>query len=256
MAGGGGSGGRPIAGAPWCDECPLRRMPLFRPFNAEQLAFMQGLKVDHRLIPAGEHVFVAGGPRPAFYTLFSGWAFTYRPLRGGGRQIIHIAIAGDILGFQHPLLPEVSLSACALTDASVCVFPTARMVELTSVPGLGHDVAWLIAAEKRRIEEHLAQNSRRSALDRTAYLLCEIHHRVTHLRGGHSDQPCEFPLTQQHLADALGLTVVHVNRTLRELREAGLADTRRRRLWIDPARLKALADYPDDERGAGAIPLL
>lgn len=253
---GSNSGGHPVPGAPWCYECPLRRMPLFRPFTPEQLAFMRDLKVEHRLIPANEHIFEAGGSRPSFYTLFSGWAFTYRPLRGGGRQVIHIAIAGDILGFQHPLLPEVSLSACALTDASVCVFPTSRMIELTSVPGLGHDVAWLIAAEKRRIEEHLAQNSRRSALERTAYLLCEIHHRVTHLRGGRGDEPCEFPLTQQHLADALGLTVVHVNRTLRELREAGLADTRHRRLQIDPARLKALADYPEDERGPGVIPLL
>ena len=131
-----------------------------------------------------------------------------------------------------------SHSAQTLTEASFCVFPREAIVRMfTEHPELGIRLVWLSAQDRAAAYEHLASVGRRSALERVACLLLELHNRV---RARQPEQGMEVsvPLTQSLIADAVGLTKIHVNRTLKTLRDSGLVALRNRKLTIpDPERL-------------------
>ena len=139
-------------------------------------------------------------------------------LPDGRRQILNYALPADLVGLQGSLMREMEHSVEALTPLTLCVFPRAKLWELYSkFPSLAFDVTWLAAREEQLIDEALLSVGRRSALERTAYVLLHLFVRAKEVGLGNGGSSIQFPFTQQHLADTLGMSLVHTNKTLKRL---------------------------------------
>lgn len=214
-----------------CDACLWRQSGMFKSLSDEDVAAIGRFKKDHIQVPAGRTLVRRGSKQPMFYTLFQGWAFRYASI-DGGRQIFHFCLPGDLVAIQAPLMGRVAYSVQTLTDASLCVFDCGELESLfEKQPRLGLEIARILASELSLMEQHLATVGRRSAEARVAYLLAELFTRLRQ-RQMTADNTCMLPLTQEHLADALGLSTVHVSRMLRVLSDDGLAKLERGRLTI------------------------
>ena len=173
----------------------------------------------------------------------SGWCRIERYMADGGRQIIDFPIPGDVIAIP-PGPRTLNLSVATVTD--VIVYECATEVGpdlLAASPALG--MSFLQAARRRHsiAMEHMASLGRRSALGRIGHLLLELGAR-TAAQPIESIQHYECPLTQHDLADALGLTPIHLNRMLRELREDGIVAFRNGTVeFLDHDRLVALSDF-------------
>ena len=109
---------------------------------------------------------------------------------------------------------------------------------------LGYNVTWLCASEEQLVDENLVTVGRRNAAERIAMLLIHLWRRAERLGLVDEQGGVEFPLTQQHIADALGLSLVHTNKTLRKLERVGLHEIKSARLrLLDPLALQRIADY-------------
>jgi hypothetical protein len=119
-------------------------------------------------------------------------------------------------------MDEMSHSAEALSPMLLCVFERDQLHELyRRHPGLAYDITWLASREEQMLDENLLSVGRRTALERAAYLIAFIAGRAAAVGLGGSN-PLEIPITQQHVADTLGLSLVHTNKTLRKLVQRGL----------------------------------
>jgi len=158
--------------------------------------------------------------------------------------VIDVRVPGDFVGLRSVLLRTADHSADALTDAVVAEVPARRMLELFhDLPKLGAAVLWAASRDEAMVVEHLVGVGRRDALARTAHFLVELGLRLE-LAGLGARAGYACPLSQYLLADALGLTAIHVNRVLRQLRERGLLTFRDGRVEIhDPRRLRGLAGH-------------
>lgn len=200
-----------------CEQCPLRGRPCLRAFSEEELAFVKAFKVDELRVEPGASFLSEGTRSDYLYTVLSGWAFRYKVLDDGRRQILNYALPADMVGLQGTLMHEMEHSVEALTPLVLCVFPRAKLWELYSrLPSLAFDITWLAAREEQLIDENLVSLGRRTALERTAYLLLHLFVRAREA-GLVKDEAIQFPFTQQHLADTLGMSLVHTNKTLRRL---------------------------------------
>jgi len=227
-----------------CDFCQLRRRDGLRKFSAEELAFVKTFKVDELRVEAGVSFLREGTRSDHLYTVLNGWAFRYKMLDDGRRQILNYALPADMLGLQGTLMHEMQHSAEALTPLVLCIFPRTKLWDLYSrLPSLAFDVTWLAAREEQLIDENLVSLGRRTALERTAFLLLHLFSRAEEA-GLVKDTAIQFPFTQQHIADTLGMSLVHTNKTLKRL---FLTKAVR---WKD--RIFEIADRTALERIAGA----
>ncbi|ODT50803.1 Crp/Fnr family transcriptional regulator [Devosia sp. 63-57] len=239
----------PIAGrrVP-CEQCPLRAMPSFRPFTSEELKFVSSFKSGELVAETGSSILMEGAHSAHLYTVLSGWAFRYKTLVDGRRQILNYLLPGDLVGLQGSVIGEMDHSVEALSPLVLCVFQRDRLDELfRNHPGLGFDVTWLAAREERMLDEHLLSLGRRSALERAAYLLSFLCERAANVGMG-GKGTTSLPLSQQHVADTLGLSIVHTNKTLRRLGNMKLIRWHDRSCEvIDVAGLREIAGW----EGAG-----
>jgi CRP-like cAMP-binding protein len=195
----------------------LRKRPSLREFTADELAFVKEFKVNELHVEPGASFLRQGEANEHLYTVLSGWAFRYKMLDDGRRQILNYALPGDMVGLQGTLMHEMEHAVEALTRLTLCVFPRGKLYELYSrFPSLAFDITWLAAREEQLIDEQLVSLGRRSALERTAFLLLHLYSRAEEA-GMVKDGAIQFPFTQQHLADTLGMSLVHTNKTLRRL---------------------------------------
>jgi CRP/FNR family transcriptional regulator len=202
-----------------CEQCPLHAKPAFRKFSPEELAFVSDFKSGEMNAEIGTTLYLEGTNSAHLYTLLSGWAFRYKTLPDGRRQILNFVLPGDLLGLQACVLNEMQHSVETLTTALLCVFPREKLWDLyTHYPSLAFDLTWLAAREEQLIDEHLVSVGRRHALERVAFVLLHLYLRAEDI-GLASGNKIQFPFTQQHLADALGMSLVHTNKTIRRLIE-------------------------------------
>src|SRR5579885_729259 len=200
-----------------CVQCPLRNCAALRPFTADELGFVQEMKADELHVEPGFRFLREGMSSDPLSTVLRGWAFRYKMLPDGRRQILNYALPGDMVGLQGSLMKEMEHSVEALTPLTLCVFPRSKLWDLYSkYPSLAFDVTWLAAREEQLIDENLLSVGRRTALERTAYLLLHLFVRASEA-GMVKDGAVQFPFTQQHLADTLGMSLVHTNKTLKRL---------------------------------------
>jgi CRP/FNR family transcriptional regulator len=209
--------GRPNGQYTPCEQCPLRKRPTLREFTPDELSFVKQFKVDELHVEPGASFLREGATADHLYTVLNGWAFRYKMLDDGRRQILNYALPADMVGLQGALMREMEHSVEALTPLTLCVFPRAKLWDLyTRFPSLAFDITWLAAREEQLIDQHLVNLGRRTALERTAYLLLHLYIRADEA-GMVKNGTIQFPFTQQHLADTLGMSLVHTNKTLKRL---------------------------------------
>ncbi len=227
-----------------CVACPLRTLPVFKINTPEEIAFIESMRLGQVDVPAGAAIIEENSPNPAIYSLFSGWAFRYKTLRDGRRQILNFLLPGDVIGFQAHMLGDSAHGVEALTDVRLCRHARPKIFELyRNYPELAFDTTWLTAKEEHLVDEILTSVGRRSASERIAMLMINLYKRARSLDPQGTGE-VYVPLTQLHIADALGLSLVHTNKTLKRLQRRGLFIFEHQRLiLVDPAGLARLADY-------------
>lgn len=173
--------------------------------------------------------------------VLSGFACRYKALPDGRRQILGYFVPGDICDLRVFILEEMDHSIATVTAAEVAVLPGEEIRRITArFPRITTALWWATLVEEAISREWILNMGRRSAGERTAHLFCEIYHRLRAVDLAH-DGRFMFPVTQPELADALGLSVVHVNRTLQFLRRRGLVDIENGEISLPD--LEALEDY-------------
>lgn len=205
-----------------CESCPLRVNPQFRPFSVEELKFVSRFKRGELVAEANSTILTEGAHSAQLFTLLSGWAFRYKMLADGRRQILNYLLPGDLVGLQGSVIGEMQHSVETLSPAVFCVFQRDTLPTLfENHPGLAFDITWLASREERMLDENLLSVGRRSAMERAAYLIAFIYQRAARvgLAGG---KRLLIPISQQHVADTLGLSIVHTNKTLRKLSDRKL----------------------------------
>ena len=233
-----------------CNQCPLRRLPLFLPHSTEELDLVQSLKRREVYVRAGETLIHEGQTDAPLYTLREGWAFRFKTLSDGRRQILTFLLAGDFIGVQQKMGDASAHGVITLTDAVFCVFQRDSLWELhRQSPSMGFNITWLTAHEESLVDDTLLSVGRRSAEERIAMLLILLFKRAAALQADGGAAGVPFPLTQQHVADGLGLSLVHTNKTLRKLERRGLHRVVDGRLHMrDVKALARLADLYGDGR--------
>ena len=227
-----------------CRSCPLRATEAFSSNTEAEIAFIQDFRKRQVAVAAGNAVTREGDRTGELFTLMSGWAFRFRTLNDGRRQILNFLLPGDFIGLQDQLGQPSPHGVEALTDSMLCEFPSKRLWDLyRSHPALGFDITWISAHEELIVDENLLSVGRRSAAERIAMLLVHLFKRAESIGLGGPDG-VQMPLNQQHIADALGLSLVHTNKTLKRLQAAGLYTLKSGRLKLtNPAAINRLADY-------------
>ncbi|MFC0385366.1 Crp/Fnr family transcriptional regulator [Muricoccus vinaceus] len=219
----------------------ILKLEQFARFSAEDkqvlnLAAAEGVR---QIGPRGD--IMREGDRPQTLNLIlSGWACRYKHLEDGRRQIISFCLPGDVCDSHLFLVRQMDHSVGSLTPVTFAQIPRRRIEEIAAkYPRIIQALWWdsLVNAAIQR--EWIVSLGQRDAMERMAHLLCEIFIRLraVGLTDGHA---CDLPLTQAGLADAMGLSVVHVNRTLQELRSTKLIALKGRTLTIPD--LRALQD--------------
>jgi CRP-like cAMP-binding protein len=230
-----------------CHACVLRGLEKFRDFTPDELAFVSSFKVNELHLAPASTILEERRRSPHLFTVLGGWAFRYKMLEDGRRQILNFALPGDLLGLQAGLLGEMQHSVEALTPVRLCVFERDRLEELfRNFPSLAYDITWLAAREERMLDENLLSIGRRSALERAAYILVFLFDRARSLRLPDATGRMLLPVSQQHIADTLGLSIVHTNKTLRRLAEMSLIRWHGRACDVlDEHGLRRIADWHD-----------
>lgn len=234
-----------------CTDCALRRTGAFKPLDEDEILYIDAMKRAHLALPAGAEIIVPGAENTELYTLYSGWAYRYKELPDGRRQILHFLLPGDLIGLQAAMSEVPLYGVIALTPVSICVLPRKRIWSLFgTMPELAFDVTWLGAREESHVDENLTTVGRRAAAERIAALLIGLYRRLLGLGLVSDDNSFALPLTQQHIADALGLSLVHTNKTMARLRRLGFYSQSEGVVTLpNPRALESLSQFDEiDER--------
>lgn len=229
-----------------CAQCPLRKTHAFSSVSEEELVFIQSFKKEMVSVDAGGVVISEGANVGTLFTLFEGFAFRFKTLSNGRRQILNFLMPGDLVGLQERLSSGSPHGVEAVTKVRLCAFHRDRLWDLyRAFPNLGYDMTWLAAQERGLIDENLLSVGQRNAAESIAMLLIQHYRRAERL-GLAQASSVPFPYTQQHIADALGLSLVHTSKTLSRLKKMGLQTIEQGRLSLpNPRALLKLADYYD-----------
>jgi CRP-like cAMP-binding protein len=225
----------------------VRKLSQWAPLNAADESAILALPYTRRRVEPGHYV-IRQGDRPGeTCLLLSGFVYRQKVVGNGGRQILSVHMTGDLFDLQNALLGSSDHNVQTLTQADIAAIPREALLELATQRAsiglaLWHDT--LVDAAIQR--EWIANLGRRNARVRTSHLLCEFGVRLQSAGLGRVER-FELPMTQEDMADALGLTPVHVNRTLKALSRDGLVDRRRKSVYIQDWRQLAQAgDFRPD----------
>ena len=197
-----------------CKHCPLRRKDLF--------ASMQRFKVGELVVDAGTPILMEGSNSPQLFTALHGMGLRYRHLENGERQVISFVFPGDFLGLQAGVMGEMGHSVEATTKMTLCVFDRRELwTYIKADPERGFELAWLAAVEEHFLGETLTTVGQRTAMQAVAWALIRIYLRLE-ASGSDGGGQFRFPFKQRDLADALGLSLVHTNKTIAQLKSRQL----------------------------------
>ena len=230
------------------DEAPLpnplaAKLETVANLSAGNRALLARLCADARPLAPRRNVIREGDRPDHVHLIVEGWAARYKVLEGGGRQILALLLPGDLCDLHVTVLGAMDHSIVTLTRARVAFIPRARMEEVAEHPDLMRAFWWSTLVDEAVLRAWLVNVGRRDAQERVGHLLCELYRRMENvgLAGGGR---VEVPLTQEEIADALGLTSVHVNRVLQQLRSERLISLKRSALEIlDMPRLEHVSGF-------------
>jgi CRP-like cAMP-binding protein len=222
----------------------VRKLNRFAPLGRDELAALARLEAQSRPVPAQTELAHERQASQSAFILQQGWAYAYKLLADGGRQVIDFRLPGDFMGLRSVLLRTADHAFATVTDSVVAEVSARQMLDaFHALPRLGAAILWAASRDEAMVVEHLVGIGRRDALARTAHLLVELGLRLQ-LVGLGDEGGYACPVNQYLLSDALGLTAIHLNRVLRQLRERGLLTVRDGRVaFHDLPRLRHLAGH-------------
>ncbi|MET0338437.1 MAG: Crp/Fnr family transcriptional regulator [Caulobacter sp.] len=235
----------------------IRRLEALHPLSEAERANLTQLSAPPQHHPAGMDLSTEGDAPPIPRIILSGWACRQRGLADGRRQILAFLLPGDAVGIPPQNIGGVFCSTTAITAVTSISGAAVReaALRLTAHPsGVAIACVRACAMEEARLFDHVVRLGRQSALERVAHLLLELHERLA-VVGLAFENRFPMPLTQEVLADALGLSIVHVNRTLQQLRRSGLIDTRAG--WVtlrDHVQMTELASFRPATQRLAMVP--
>lgn len=203
-------------------SCIIRHFQHYADLPDSDQALLDSLEKSPQRFSRNAVIWQQGQQSDHFFTVRSGWACSYRNMEDGSRQVLDIYVPGDVIGLREFAFRRRVSNLLVITESELCPFPKHRLSEVFEASRLLCNLFFLIAAREQAVlVERLINLGRRSAREKLAHFLLEMAYRL--------DKACvnvedcnHLPLTQVLLADALGLSTVHVNRTLQELKQEGL----------------------------------
>jgi CRP-like cAMP-binding protein len=202
------------------------------------------IRHQHFAVAAGMDIITLGERSRGIHIICDGWAMRYHRVRAGARQILDVLLPGDAVALAAVLAGSSRYSVQALTAATVCVLDGRQVTRLLKTePDFAFSVLRARIVDERRVDARLTMIGRMNAEERVGYFLVETYERLRQ-RGMADATSCPFPLRRADLADAVGLSTVHVLRALRVLRSQAMMEISGRHLVIpDVARLADHAGY-------------
>ncbi len=212
--------------------------------SPEEVAVLAEMQLPARPVARNREIVSAGRKYDGVFVLLDGAAIRYRVLHDGRRQILNIVLPGDFIGFPGCFFDAALYTITALSDALVAPVSFARLLGLFQHhPRLAATLFCVFSCEAAMYAEHLIDVGRRSARERVGHFLLELLVRLQPI-GLADERSYRMPLTQELIGDALGLSLPHVNRTLRQLREEGLVSIDGQQVLLnDIEALAAIADF-------------
>lgn len=200
-------------------SCIVPHFNRFSDLAASDVELLRQLELDARDYPAGATLCAAGSPATHFFTLMQGWAGIIRHFPDGRRQVLDLYLPGQIMRMREFGAEQAASDLVALTDVVACPFPRENIDALLAASAtLARALILTLTAEQALLTERIVNVARRPADERLAHFLLELHSRL----GG--APRFDLPLNQELIGDLLGLSSVHVSRTLSKLRKAGLIE--------------------------------
>ncbi|MGV6858055.1 MAG: Crp/Fnr family transcriptional regulator [bacterium] len=230
-----------------CIECPIRKLAWFEPGSLNDIAQRQTLRSGQYAIRAGQIIYQEGDRQQEIYTLREGWVIRYKVLSGGQRQVLNVALPGDFIGFRSNHEEGIDHSAIAASNIELCAFSRGNAQELmASDPTLMMRLIEIQDTQAQACRNRLAYVGQAPAKQRLAMFLSDLLERLEQ-RGIDLNELIQFPLTREDIADAIGITPVHLSRISSELRKDNILDCRYGKLMIGNLdRLKNLAEEDGD----------
>src|SRR5947209_2517637 len=211
----------------------LRQLEVYKDLPAEDRDLVIGLPYRLRSLDAGSYLVREGDLPASCCVLVSGYAVRQKVTGTGSRQILSVCIPGDAVDLQNMFLEVSDHSVQLLTQCEIADVPREALQEMVlSRPAIGSAIIELTLVEASILREWVVNVGRRDARARIAHILCEFAVRLE-ARGLASGHGFQLPMTQEQLADATGLTPVHVNRVLKSLEADGLISRKRRQIHYE-----------------------
>ena len=235
-----------------CTQCPVREKALFKGVPKKRLEWTQQYRKNQVLIPARSNIFQEGENHDYIYTLFSGWGILYKTVSNNGkRQILRFLLPGDLIGYQTSGTGLAIHSAGTITESILCAFPRKQLgAMLKENPELAIRLLNMESRDMSLCQSHLMAAGRKTAKESIAFVLLELYHRVqSQVKDSYNSDThsINFPITQEDIGDAVGLTNVHVNRVIKAMIAENLITCSKKQLSIlNEEKLCEIAEFSPD----------
>jgi CRP-like cAMP-binding protein len=222
----------------------VRKLECFQPLSDADKGMLEEASADIRAFGPREDIILEGDKPDHVHLVIEGWAVRYKILLNGDRAIMAYLIPGDLCDVHVSLLAQMDHSIATLSACRIAFIPRARMERIMDEHApIARALWWSTLVDEAILREWLVTNAHRPADQRLGHLLCEMLLRSKAV-GLTDDDSFDLPITQEELGDTMGLSTVHVNRTLQALRAQGLITSRGRRIVVDaPQRLMEFSGF-------------
>jgi CRP-like cAMP-binding protein len=196
-----------------------RKLNLFLPFNEDEKKEITNIIKTKKIIPGKETLIRQDEGRPIIYILEKGWAYEYQIMPDGKRQIIDFILPGSFIGLKTGIF---GINGYAISTINECIVNKIFLEDWTNtikkMPKLLEVISWILARKTAMISEHIVSLGRRDAYEALCYLFLQLYDRLKLIKLTKA-KSFDIPISQEIIADFSGMTVVHVNRTLKKMEE-------------------------------------
>ncbi|MFC0269771.1 Crp/Fnr family transcriptional regulator [Kushneria aurantia] len=222
----------------------VRHFQYFTRLGQLEVDLLSALEKSPEKVAAGKLMWKEGDPSEEMAVLSKGWAFSSYTLEDGSRMILDIFLPGDVIGLREFSARTHQANVETVTECTLCRFPLRHLDDIfENSPRLTHTFFSIAATQQSMLVERMINLGRRSAQTRLSHFICEMRSRLSRTNPD-LEKDFRLPLSQQMLADTMGLTPVHVSRVFTQLREKGLVYRDRHQVSIpDLDRLIGFADF-------------
>lgn len=233
---------KPLPGSP---SQLVRKLSAFVRFERDEVGALESLSRSPRPYRREQILIHEGGSSDSIFLIVTGLACRYKMLANGRRQILGYLIPGDLCDYHFAIANQPDHSVVAVTESSAARIPIRKFTEVIErYPNIARAMNLSTLGDTAVLREWLLNVGQRNAMQKLSHFFCEMANRLEAIGGINDDGSFELPLNQVTLADTLGLSPVHINRTLQQLRNKGVIRFCHRRLKIlDRDRLSEIGDF-------------